>query len=246
MSGSVDAGNMVNLLNLLAPAGGTHGLKFICTLSGNGVSINWPGLMMSHGAWLPQAMMVDNTSGTSPVTVGETTFGWSRIVAAYEMRIFQFPAVKTPTFTFSSAGTIAPAVTFFDFPMFPDSSISPSATTGPIVTIGGQPVQVTLVGTMLAPLPVTYTAAADTTITVGGTQETLFAAGSITTGAIVTNPFAATEQMFINPTGGTCGTTEGGGVFALQAGQSFLIGPSVNAVTWNAATAGHVCSAVRY
>lgn len=236
------------LANLLAPADGkTHAVKFNVSLSpGNNAAINWPGLMQTVGAFVPQACTVDNSAGTSPVTMSETSYGWSRIIPAGAWRTFQFPAVSMPNFTFSSAGTVTPAVSLFDWPAFPDSDINIAVASGAPVTITGQPVSVALSGTMVPPSPVTYTAAGTTTITTGGASQTVFAAGTITTGAWVTNPKNATESLFVNVAGGTATTTPGGAVFELGAGETLVIGPSTNAITATAATLGHAFSAVRF
>lgn len=97
-------------------------------------------------------------------------------------------------------------------------------------------------------LPQTTTAvvAGTTTITTGGTSQTVFAAGTLIRGGYITNPSTATENLYVDPTGAAATTTEAGSSFALLAGQTFLLGPTANAVTVNAATTGHAFSAVRY
>jgi hypothetical protein len=94
--------------------------------------------------------------------------------------------------------------------------------------------------------PVTISAAGNTTITLGGTSQTLFAAGSIATGAWITNPSTATESLCVNVAGGAATTTASGAIFCLIAGQTLTLPKVVNAITVTAVTTSHVFSAVSY
>ena len=94
------------------------------------------------------------------------------------------------------------------------------------------------------PPNLTYIVPANTHIVTGGTSQVLFA--STKTGGYVTNPTTATELLYINPTGGTCTLTEGGAIFALQPGQTFTFGRTMQSPTCNAVTTGHVFSAVQF
>lgn len=96
------------------------------------------------------------------------------------------------------------------------------------------------------PAPITYVAAGTTTITAGGSSQTVFAAGTIVTGAWITNPSVATENLFVNVAGGTASTTEGGANFVLFPGQTLAVGPATNAITITGATTGHAFSAARF
>jgi uncharacterized cupin superfamily protein len=93
---------------------------------------------------------------------------------------------------------------------------------------------------------VTIVTPSNYTITTGGVSQVLFSANSINTGAWVTNPTTATENLYVCPAGGNCITSEGGGVYALTAGQSFYLPHAQNAVTVTAPTTGHVFSASRF
>jgi hypothetical protein len=93
---------------------------------------------------------------------------------------------------------------------------------------------------------VTIVTPSNYTITTGGVSQILFAANSINTGAWITNPTTAGENLYVCPAGGTCTTTEGGGVYALTAGQSFYLPHAANAITVTAATTGHIFSASRF
>lgn len=248
MSGSGNS-QTYNLFNLLAPASGTtHGVKYTIALTaGATATINWPGQVQQVGAWVPQAAMVDNTLGTSPLTMAETTYGWTRIIPAGTWRVFQFPAVNNPNFSFTSSGTISPIVSFFDWPAFPDGDFNPAVATGQPVEITGQPIEVTLSGTGVPPDAVSYAGAAAHTITAGGTSQVVFAAASVITGAIITNPNNATENLYVDPVKAAVTTT--GGIdtsFELLPGQSFTFGPAAGAININAATTGHAFVAVKY
>ena len=97
----------------------------------------------------------------------------------------------------------------------------------------------------LAP-SVTVVTPSNYTIAIGGVSQILFSANSINTGAWITNPTTASENLYVCPAGGSCSTTEGGGVYALTAGQSFYLPHVANAVTVAASTTGHVFSASRF
>lgn len=89
--------------------------------------------------------------------------------------------------------------------------------------------------------------AGTTTITTGGTSQTLFTAATIVSGAFVTNPSTATEALCVDPTGAAATTTEAGSTFCLQKGQTFTVPAGwATAVTVNAVTTSHAFSAVRY
>ncbi len=247
MSATISPPSVLGLVNLLAPASGmTHGCKFTVTLAGASATVNWAGLFQTIGVWVPQSMMVDNTAGASVVTVSETTYGWTRRVQAGELRVFQFPAVGTPQFVFSSAGNVAPTISMFDWPAFPDSDQNLGVSSGTPVTVTGQPIAVAISGTQPPAVPLSYVVAGTTTITTGGTSQTLFAAGTIANGAWITNPVGAVESLFVCPTGAAAGVVASGATFELVAGQTMTLGAASNAITVNAATTGHAFSAVRF
>ncbi len=90
-----------------------------------------------------------------------------------------------------------------------------------------------------------YTPAAPsgaTTITTGGTAQTLCAAGSVARGGILKNPSTATELLLYTLDGTTPAATEGGSTFGLQAGESAVLPASTLAVKVVAATTGHAFS----
>jgi hypothetical protein len=93
----------------------------------------------------------------------------------------------------------------------------------------------------------TMVVAPTTSITLGGTSQTLFDAASVVNGGFITNPSTATEDLCVNPVGTAATVTASGATFCLARGQTFTI-PSglTNAVTVNAATTAHAFSAVRY
>ena len=92
---------------------------------------------------------------------------------------------------------------------------------------------------------VTPTAASASTVATGGTAVTV-ASGPIN-GGVVANPSTATEVLFISlVTASPATTTAGGAIFALAAGQVWNLPALASGVTVtaNAATSGHVFSAV--
>lgn len=100
--------------------------------------------------------------------------------------------------------------------------------------------------TAAAPVPA---AAAAFAVAAAGVAVTPFAAGAIVNGAVIVNPYAATESLFVdvvNAAGvaapGTYGTT-----VELKAGQSYRApGGMTTAVSVNAVTAGHAFTAWKY
>lgn len=240
MSGTVSSPQTYQLLNLLAPAGGsTHGVKVTVSLANNSARINWPGLMQNVGVWLPQGCMVDNTNGSADVVMQEIQWGWSRRIRAGQSQTFNFPAVSTPEFGWTSTGTINPVVSFFDFPQFPDTYINESNFGGSDVTIVAPlPLPVTFDPGTVEPQPYPVTAlAGPASATPGASVQVLaITAGSVTGGGFINNPAAA--SLFVNPTGLACTVTAGGAILELTQGQSFIIPPGlVNGITVNAVAA---------
>lgn len=93
----------------------------------------------------------------------------------------------------------------------------------------------------------TIVVGATTSITTGGTSQTLFTAGTVTNGGFVTNPATATEVLCVNPVGTAATVTASAATFCLAAGQTFVLPiGQTNAVTVNATTTAHAFSAVRY
>lgn len=224
------------LLNLLAPAGGTtRGVKITVTLAGSDVSINWTGLFQTTGVWLPQSMTVDNTASATDVTVQEQQWGWTRIIPGGVLQTFNFPAVQTPQFVFSAPGNAAPIVSFFDFPSFPDATINATNYSGAHVIIDGQPISVSLTGQLPQAHTVVAQAGNASAIVTGGVQVAAISVASVSGGGFITNPNGAPGSLFVNLTGGTCGTVAGGSVVELVPGQTLIIPPGLNnAVTANA------------
>lgn len=94
---------------------------------------------------------------------------------------------------------------------------------------------------------VTPSAANAASVVTGGTAVTAFLASSFGNGAYITNPYAATESLFIDQTGGTPGTTAGGTVEEIIPGQTWrAAGPLTTTVQVNAASSGHSFTAIKY
>lgn len=245
MSGTTGLEQNFALSNLLAPASGvTHCAKFTITLAGNPVVINLPGLSQQLGDFRPQAMIVDNSQNEFPVTINETSYGWTQIVPAGTNITFQYPGVTNQIFNIGATGNGVVQIGLLDYPAFPQSVQNAATAAGGVVQIGDQPIAVTIAAGA-PPAPVTYVVGDATVIAAGPSSTVVFAAGEIITGAVITNPTNATENLYVNPVAAAT-TTESAGNFALAPGQSFSFGPAVGAISANAVTAGHVFSAVRW
>jgi hypothetical protein len=229
-----------SLSNLLAPVStSTHAIKFSLTITGAAaaLSIPWSGLQQYIGAWKAQAMTVDNTAGSTALVVGETSFGWSRIIPPGAWQTFQFPAVDSPTFTFSSSGNLSPVVSFYDWPAFPDGYSNPAIAGGSSVTITGQPIEVTMEGTLPPPASATAIAPAASAVATGGVAVTAIAAGAIVNGAVVRCPNAAANPIWVNAVSAATVGTESGANFELLPGQSYQFGPLAGAISVNCSAA---------
>lgn len=123
--------------------------------------------------------------------------------------------------------------------------------TGSSVTItGALPAGTNAIGTVIAKNPIgTPTAGLAHAVVTANTAVTVFSSGTIVNGAYITNPVSATTPLFVNPvttaTVPATGTTDGTTI-ELAPGQTFTTGPTIVAITANAATAGHSFVAVRY
>lgn len=244
-----------NLSNLLAPASGvTHGCLFRVTLNNNSARVFLESFAQEGLAdFTPQALMIDNQASAQPVTVTEQWTNWTRVIQAGECRTLQYPAVTLPRFTLTSPGSAQVNFWLFDWPAFPDSNLNPATTTGAVVQIAGQPINVDIV----APMPAPYASAASVgnshSIVLGGTAQNALNAGAATAGGFITNPstaaaqgIGAAEPLFVDEAN-AAGTAEatGGTTVILQPGDTYVVPPTVSAVSVNAATTGHNFIAVR-
>lgn len=97
-----------------------------------------------------------------------------------------------------------------------------------------------------AAAPVTYLAPAASSVATGGTAVTALTAGMIHTGFDIKNPGTATETLYFSLTG-TAGTSEFGSTFGLAPGSAYHgSATTAQALSVNAATAGHVFAAMGY
>jgi hypothetical protein len=257
--------SIYNLANLTAPASGvTHAAKFIITITGGGTAqLNMNSQMEFLGAFLGQAMTVDNTANAVSVTVQELTYGWSRSIPGGVSQTFQFPAVQNQIFTFTTTASATITLSVYDWPAFPDSAslnttnaqgtpvyvvneptvlqgTSPWVVGG-TVAISGQPVQIiTSQGTA--------TAGSAHAIATGGTAVTIFAAGAIVHEGLIINPTSATESMFVDfvNNAGTIAPGPNGTTMEIVAGNSCAVPPLATAVTGNAVTTGHTFTSVKW
>lgn len=83
------------------------------------------------------------------------------------------------------------------------------------------------------------------TVAVGGTAVTVFAAGAIFNYADIVNPPSATETLYVDIT--TTAVAGSGTAIPISPGRSYRVsGPIKSPVTAVAATAGHAFVALRY
>lgn len=252
MSSTLSFNNFWAMANLTAPASGvTHAAKWaIGILSGKPVTLNMLSQMEFLGDFVGQAMMVDNTANATDLTITELSYGWTRVVQAGTLRVFQYPAVDNQVFIFSTTGNASVIVSVFDWPAFPDESFLTANVTGQDVTIVGPlplPVEDTVAEGYLASIAGqgTAVAGAATSVATGGTPVTVFT-NLHKGGAYITNPNAATESLFVdevNPAGTTAPGTHGTTI-ELVAGQTQVFPANVGSVTANAVTSGHAFTAV--
>lgn len=234
-------------INLLAPASGvTHAARFDINLGGatTSVGINWPGLLSKVGNFTPQACRLDNTASTASVLVRETNYGWSRLIEAGVMETWQFEGVDTPEFLFTSSGTVTAVFSLYDWPAMPDRSVNLTNFPGTVVSIAGQPIAVTLTGTLPLPTSITPTVMPVTTVVTGAVAVTALPGGTNPSGGFITNPIAAPGNLFVDIVN-TAGTLESATCVELVPGQSFALpGPILTGVSVNSSSAGHVFTGV--
>jgi hypothetical protein len=174
-----------------------------------------------------QGVFVDNSANASPVLIASSTLSQSIVFPAFSQGYIPLLSPKPTQFvvTNQNGGT---ALVGFIFLNVPVPALIWSSGQAQVVTPSG---------------------VASFAIVAGGTAQVVFAAGSIATGAFITNPSGASESLFVDPvnaaqvsiTGGTYGTTT-----ELKPGYSYLCKPSSKAVSVNAATTGHAFIAVQY
>lgn len=180
-----------------------------------------------------QTLWCDNSGNADDVIF--TVAGSNQTIVVPAATQGSFPvisAIRTKINVVSSATGIVKCI-FLNVPL-PIGTWSPD---GSQVTIVGQPIEVTVTaGTTTA------AAGASFSIVTGGTAQTAFTAASIVNGGIITNPWGATESLFVDPVNAAQVTAPGtnGTTTELKAGQSFTLpGGLTNAVSVNANTAAH-------
>jgi hypothetical protein len=191
-----------------------------------------------------QSVWVDNFNNPNSITFTVQSTGQTIEVPADAQGIFPVIAASRPKITAYSAGAVIVPTLWLNVPM-------PQGTWYKSGNAGGGNVNVTnaSIPVSFAIAPKTPAAPAAFTIATGGVAVTAFAGGTIVNGAVITNPAAASESLFIDfvnaaqtAVPGTLGTC-----FELKPGQSFEVpGGIASAVSANAVTAAHAFSAVRY
>ena len=178
---------------------------------------------MSTSISLVQSVYVDNSQNPDPLSI--TVAGTQQQITAAPGSQGTYPVIAAirPKITCQSSGGVLVNLIFLNVPL-PAATWQPHPISGP-------------------------TAAATFTVAAGGTPVVVFPARSIINGAVITNPYSASESLFVDPVNlagttapGTAGTTT-----ELKAGDSFGVpGGSASDVSVNAATTGHVFTAWSY
>ncbi len=136
------------LSNLTAPASGktrAFRLSVITPVGGGTTVLNLLNYIQALGSFRPQSMSIDNSLNAYPITVKETTFGWSRVINPGQMVTFNYPAVTDQNFTFTTTASITFTVTMYDYPAFPEDLFNSSIGTGSqSVTVTNTPLPVQL------------------------------------------------------------------------------------------------------
>lgn len=239
--------SVYNLANLTAPASGvTHGAKWqIVALASVPVTLNMLSQMEFLGVFLGQSMQVDNSANATDLVITETTYGWTRTVAAGGLQTFQYPAVANQNFIFTSSGDVLVTVSIFDWPAFPDDAGSISNNSGTAVVSGTVSIDPQPIEVQIDPNPSVPQPGLASEIVSAGTAVTVFA-NTTADGAYIVNPNGAPGSLFVDEVNvadtaspGTNGTT-----VELVAGQSQSFLPISGQVTANSLNNGHTFVAV--
>jgi hypothetical protein len=203
---------------------------------------------------LVQTLWVDNSQSAFPIEFTVTGTGQVIRVPAGAMAVLPVIAIAKPKIVVDSASGLIIPVLFLNVPL-PSAVWSLSNTAGgPLLTeVINTPLPV-LVQNFNNPQQISGTvqtqpeegtpiAATASTITLGGTAQTLFGGNSIVNVGAVQNPVGATENLYVCGVG-DANVTGTGSTFTLAAGQSFSCYPSTQDWTVNAVTTGHAFAAM--
>jgi hypothetical protein len=227
MSGTANFISPYALGNLLAPVDGvTNMARFNLVLAGNQAVISISSIQQQMGNFQPQSVIVDNTNNAADIVMVSELTGWQKRIPAGNNLGFNFPSVSNDIFTFTSTGSIAANILFFDFPWLPDATENLTNSVPQTVSISDQPIDVNITGGQITQATL-YT---DASVTSTGASQTLVAANTGRRYILIGAPSAS--AIWVNFSGGTAGPNLTG-CFEIGAGgfyESNLLVPS-NAVT---------------
>ena len=239
--------------NSTIPPEGPKAIPFSVNFSTNpSYSLNILNIIRSGAISRAQTIFVDNSANSAAVTITSAITSSAIIAPPYSQGYYPVLVPNPPNLTFVSSGSATVNFQLINVPM-PSSVWLVSGTQGTYVAGALLVKESALDGTIANNKVATSATPAATaavggnafSVATGGTAVTAILAGAITQGAIITNPFNATESLFIDlvntaqasQSGGTNGTS-----FELKAGQSFNVPPVTGAVSAIAATSGHAFS----
>jgi len=106
--------------NFLVPAGGTtHAVGFQGGFTAQPFLIDWRQFTVDAFPFQPQGVYVDNTAGTTPLTITIQPIGYNLIVAAGTSAARSFPAPNGQTCTIiGDPAATTNSVIFVDYPVF--------------------------------------------------------------------------------------------------------------------------------
>lgn len=231
------------IYNALVPPEGPKSVNIPLDFSENAAFlIDFTLAYMKTSLSVVQTLWIDNFANDEPVLVSVDNTGQTIEVPASSQGSFPVIAAIRPKITVASAGTALVKTLWLNVPLPGVVWYASGATT---VTLGGVGIR----DNSLEVLPPLATAAAGaaTVVTTGGTAVTVFPASTIIQQGLITNPFDATESLFVDIVNapGTTAPGTNGTTFELTAGATFVVPPITNLVRANAATSGHVFTAVR-
>lgn len=142
-----------NTRNYLVPAGGdTHSVTLKGVFSGTPYFQDWRNFSIDNFPFTPQGVFVDNTAGTSSLTITINPIGYNVVCPAGVSGQFQFPAPAGMSCSITGNGQAT--LVFVDFPVLPNAglvdaiiagvSAGVSIDTVPSVNSAGSPYQVAI------------------------------------------------------------------------------------------------------
>ena len=132
-----------SLTNFLVPAGGTtHGVVISGTFSATPYLVDWRQWKIDNFPFQPQGAYIDNSSGTTELTLTILPIGWKIVVPAGSQRACSFPAPNGQSATIAADPANPCSVTFVDFPVFPDTDSVTQPVSVPASAPGGVPYNV--------------------------------------------------------------------------------------------------------